>query len=299
MENRKKCLLIDGNNLVYRSYYAAQRLGWLGEHKEIYIFLKIFLSLFRKAEYQKLFIVFDRGKQTFRNEIDKDYKSNRTQTPDELIKHLRSVQRLIRELGLHYWDSERFEADDLIASFVKKFAETDNYNFDFHIFSQDKDLFQLVASNVKLLRYKESRLELFTIDDFQKIFNFSHLDFRYYLALIGDKADNIKGVKGIGEKRASYLVTNFKNVEETFLQLALLPKELKLLMADKREQIESNIKMISLVEDIKLEDWSSYDFSRKLLIENPKLIAYCKQYELVSILSSLRGTQNRTRTDTE
>lgn len=297
MGSRKKCLIIDGNNLVYRSYYAAQKLVWLGERKEIYIFLKIFISLLRKENYQKIFLVFDKAKRTFRNELNKDYKMQREKTPEPIIKHLREVQALIKSVGLQYSESENFEADDLIASFVKKFADHDD--FDFHILSQDKDLFQLLRNNVKLLRYRENKLELFGIEAFESLFRFSHLDFKYYLSLIGDKVDNIKGIKGIGEKRANYIVSNFGNLENTFLQMASLPKELQMLISGKREEIESNGALISLVENIDLEEWEHYDFSKKALVENPKLIDFCQQNQLTNFLLSLNGTQNRTRTDTE
>jgi DNA polymerase I len=299
MENKKKCLIIDGNNLIHRSYHASQKLTWLGENKEIYIFLKIFISLIKKENYEKLFIVFDKNKKTFRNEMNSEYKKNRGKTPNSLIKHLSEVQKLINEINLEYSVCENFEADDLIASFIKKFANN-NIEFDFHIFSQDKDLFQLLSKNVKILRYKENKLELFGSKEFLILFNFSHINFRYYLALVGDKVDNIKGINGIGKKRASYIVSTYENLENTFSNTNSLPKELKVLIENERKGIEKNIEIISLVENIDLKDWKNYDFSKRSLIENHKLIDFCKKRNLNNILSSLTsGTQNRTRTDTE
>lgn len=298
MENKKKCLIIDGNNLIHRSYHASQKLTWLDKNKEMYIFLKIFISLIKKENYEKLFIVFDKNKKTFRNEINSEYKKNRKETPISLIKHLNEVQELINEINLKYSVCENFEADDLIASFIKKFAN--NIEFDFHIFSQDKDLFQLLSKNVKILRYKENKLELFGSEEFLNLFNFSHINFKYYLALIGDKVDNIKGIYGIGEKKANYIISTYENLENTFLNINSIPKELKVLIKDKRNEIEKNIKIISLVENINLKDWKNYDFSKRNLIENHELIEFCKKRNLSNILSSLMsGTQNRTRTDTE
>jgi DNA polymerase I len=298
MENKKKCLIIDGNNLIHRSYHASQKLIWLGENKEMYIFLKIFISLIKKENYEKLFIVFDKNKKTFRNEMNSEYKKNRKKTPDSLIKHLGEVQKLINEINLEYLVCENFEADDLIASFIKKFAN--NAEFDFHIFSQDKDLFQLLSKNVKILRYKENKLELFGSEEFLILFNFSHINFKYYLALVGDKVDNIKGIDGIGKKRANYIVSTYENLENTFFNINSLPKELKVLIENERKEIEKNIEIISLVENIDLKDWKNYDFSKRSLIENHKLVNFCEKRNLRNTLSSLiSGTQNRTRTDTE
>jgi DNA polymerase-1 len=225
----------------------------MGENKEVYIFLKIFISLLRKNDYQKIFIVFDESKETFRHNLNKDYKANREKSSDELIKHLKSIQNLINNSGLFFSSDKNFEADDLIASFIKKFKNEEN--FEFHIFSQDKDLFQLLSENVFILRYNKNKdLEKFGIKEFFKINNFSHENFKYYLALMGDKVDNIKGIPGIGEKRAKYIVENFQNIEKTFLNIDLVPKEIKVAIKGKEKEIEENLKMVSLEENIELKD---------------------------------------------
>jgi DNA polymerase-1 len=127
----------------------------MGENKEVYIFLKIFISIIKKENYEKLFIVFDESNETFRHNINKDYKANREKSSDELIKHLKGIQDLINKSGLFFTSNRNFEADDLIASFIKKFK--DKSNFEFHILSQDKDLFQLLDKNVYILRYNNNK----------------------------------------------------------------------------------------------------------------------------------------------
>jgi len=224
----------------------------MGENKEVYIFLKVFISVIKKENYEKLFIVFDEGKETFRNVINKDYKANREKSSDELISHLKNIQDLINKSGLFFTSNKNFEADDLIASFIKKFKEKSD--FEFHIFSQDKDLFQLLDKNVYILRYdKNKSLEKFGTEEFFKINNFSHNNFKYYLALMGDKVDNIKGIQGIGEKRAKYIVENFQNVENTFLNISSIPKEIKSAIEGKEKEIEENLKMVSLEKNIEIK----------------------------------------------
>ena len=202
--------------------------------------------------YEKLFIVFDEGKQTFRNRIDSSYKAQRKRTPESIINHIIRIQNLLIDNNIYYLTDINFEADDLIASFIKKFSS--DKSCEFHILSQDKDLFQLLSENVFLLRYKENRLDKFGSQEFLEMNGFSHENFVYYLALKGDKVDNIKGVKGIGEKKAAYLTTNFHNLENTFKKIEIIPTKVRKLIEDQKELIEQNISMISLVNDLQIDE---------------------------------------------
>ncbi len=230
--------------------------------------------------------------------MDRSYKSNRARTPEQLFSFLNQVKNLLTECNLSYSSSTEFEADDLIASFVENFSTKNDYEF--HIFSQDKDLFQLLSDNIKLLRYREGVLENFGPKEFFETNKFPHQSFCYYLALLGDKSDNIRGVDGIGKKRASYLASQFQNLESTFQQIKEITPDIQSSIKHQRDLIEKNIKTVSLVRNIPTKHWESYNFSWEKFRRNEKLVAFCKERKFTRFLSYLvNGTQSRIRTDTD
>ncbi|HXN54394.1 MAG TPA: 5'-3' exonuclease H3TH domain-containing protein [Mycoplasmatales bacterium] len=288
MKIKKKCLIVDGNNLAYRSYYASQNLKWMKENKEIFIFLKILISIIKKNKYDKILFTFDEGKETSRKLARSDYKCNREKTPRKIIESLTKMKEIVERLGIKQESNKNYEADDIIASFIKK--NINNDNFEFHIFSQDKDLFQLISSNVKILRYKDKKLEIFGEEGFKLENGFSNKYFTYYLALKGDKIDNIKGIYGIGDKRTKYIVSKFKNLEDTFSNLNFIPIEIKLLIENKREEIRKNIEIVSLVENIPLKvDWKDCEFSWDSIKMNKEFIEFCEIKKMKSIISMIQG----------
>ena len=214
----KDLLIIDGHNFLFRSYYGVPR-GAMIDNIAIHGIYGFFSLLRKTIEYTKatdLFIVFDSesGINEKVNQI-KDYKSNRLYD-EEAFKQLMYIKRILNILKIPWLEREDYEADDVIASAVKQ-LQTSFSNI--VIASTDSDFLQLLNKKRYLMRGK---LKLFGLEDFYNYFGFPPEYYVDYLSLKGDKSDNIDGIQGIGHKRASILIQNFKTLEKVFDNLDLL-----------------------------------------------------------------------------
>lgn len=194
--------LIDGSGYIFRAFYAVAPLTTKGglHTNALFGFTKMLLKLIRDKKDEKLVVVFDAGKTTFRNELYDKYKANRSEAPQELIEQFPYFRKIAKALGLCVLELPGYEADDVIATLVDKVKDP-------VIVSGDKDLMQLVGNGTYIIdpmKDKEIR-EAEVIEKFgvppDKVVE--------VLALMGDSSDNIPGVKGIGPKTASDLVLRY------------------------------------------------------------------------------------------
>lgn len=182
-----------------------------------------------------------------------------------------------------------FEADDLIASFVKqKSLLCPDWIFD--VFSQDKDLLQLLSSQVNILKYINGEIALFTYQEFYKEYKFSPSSYVDYLCLLGDKSDNIGGVDGIGIKSAQKLIQEFDNLENIYQNIKQLSSKIETLLVKNQNLVFQNKQLITLKKDLVLPiNWKKCDFSWDQWRTNQNLIEFCQKYQFKSILKSLIG----------
>src|SRR4051794_4402980 len=124
LSTSKRCLIIDGNNLFYRSYHASRHLPWENECKAIFIFLRIIISLLKENDYQKLLVVFDSTKINFRHHILPEYKIHRLAAPPQLLQQMDCLQEIFYQSDIPLIKLTNYEADDLIASFVSQNSES-------------------------------------------------------------------------------------------------------------------------------------------------------------------------------
>ena len=280
----KKCLVIDGNNLFHRCYHASRHLPWESEVKAIFIFLRILGSLLHKNSYQKLLIIFDSAKTNFRHQILLEYKTNRLATPPELLGQMDFLQNLLMQSGIPLTKLINFEADDLIASFVSQNSRSDS-SWTFNIFSQDKDLFQLLSNQVNIYRYIKGKIISLTYQEFYQEYKFSPSSYVDYLCLLGDKVDNIIGVNGIGTKSAQQLIEKFGTIENLYQNIHQLTPKTRDLLVKNQELVNRNKQLISLKKDLILPiNWEQCDFSWKQWKTNQELINFCQKYQFKSIL---------------
>src|SRR5947199_7755143 len=118
MEEQKKYLVVDGNNLLYSSYHVSQKLTWKIKNRTIFFFLRVMISILKKGNYQKLLITFDDGGTNFRKTLLPEYKAQRTSMPEELFQQLELLKSLLVNVKLNYIQIVDCEADDIIASLV-------------------------------------------------------------------------------------------------------------------------------------------------------------------------------------
>lgn len=215
----KKVILVDGNNLLFRSYFATAYTGNTMRNSKgfptngLYGLVNMLNKIIREEKPEYMLVAFDKGK-TFRHEKYLDYKGGRNETPDDLKKQFSVAKKLVPLMGIKCFEIDNYEADDIIGTY-SKMALIDP-EFETTIVSSDKDLLQLIneETEVKLLKQKDYiRMNEETFIDTYGIKPIRMIDLK---GLMGDASDNIPGVKGIGEKTALKLLQGYDSLENVY-----------------------------------------------------------------------------------
>ena len=216
----KKIVLIDGNNLIFRSYYATAYSGSMMKNSKgfptnaLYGLINMLNKIVSEENPTHIMIAFDKGK-TFRHEKYLDYKAGRSETPDELKQQFSIAKEISDVMGIKHFEIDNYEADDIIGTFAELINNMDDAEG--LIVSSDKDLIQLISDKVKmkLLKSKDYIMmdkkefkEVYGIDDPKKMIDLK--------SLMGDSSDNIPGVKGIGEKTAISLIQKYDSLDGVY-----------------------------------------------------------------------------------
>lgn len=290
-----KVVLIDGNNLVFRSYYATAYNGNVMKNSKgfptnaIYGFINMINKIINEEKPIYVMIAFDKGK-TFRHDKYKEYKSGRIEMPIELKEQFPICKQICTAMGIKYYEIDNYEADDIIGTFAKKIDETDD--FDGLIVSSDKDLLQLISDSVKVKLLKQSGFVMMDKKEFKSTYQVEPINMIDLKALMGDSSDNIPGVKGIGEKTAINLLSKYHTLDNLYNNLdELTPKNKEKLELDKESAYYSyflatickevpmdisfddiKYKGINALEYIKiLEDLEFYSLIKKIDIDKDLL----------------------------
>lgn len=238
----KKVVLVDGNNLMFRSYFATLYSGSTLRNKKgfptnaIYGFVNMINKIISEEKPMYMAVAFDIGK-TFRHEKYDYYKGKRDNTPDELKEQFPIAKQILTAMNIKYFELQGYEADDIIGTFSKKCEQDDDFKA--LIVSSDKDLLQLITdqTEVKLLKTKDYiRMDYKTFYDTYGIEPIKMIDLK---ALMGDASDNIPGVKGIGEKTALKLLTTYGSLSSIYEHI----DEIKGSVKDKLIQDKDNAYM--------------------------------------------------------
>ena len=215
----KKVILVDGNNLLFRSYFATAYTGNTMRNSKgfptngLYGLVNMLNKIIREEKPEYMLVAFDKGK-TFRHEKYLDYKGGRNETPDDLKRQFSVAKKLVPLMGIKCFEIDNYEADDIIGTY-SKMALIDP-EFETTIVSSDKDLLQLIneETEVKLLKQKDYiRMNEEIFIDTYGIKPIRMIDLK---GLMGDASDNIPGVKGIGEKTALKLLQEYDSLENVY-----------------------------------------------------------------------------------
>lgn len=215
----KKIILVDGNNLMFRSYYATAYSGSIMRNSKdfptnaLYGFVSMINKIIDEENPEYMAVAFDIGKN-FRKDKYQDYKAGRHETPQDLKLQMPVAREILDKMGIKHFELEPYEADDIIGT-LAKMADNDP-DFDATIVSSDRDLLQLISDvvDVKLLKQKgHIRYNPQTFYEDYKIAPINIIDLK---ALAGDSSDNIPGVKGVGEKTALTLLQKYTTLENIY-----------------------------------------------------------------------------------
>lgn len=215
-----KLILIDGNSIFFRAYYAtAYGRGPLMQNKEgvytnaLFAFVNM-LEKILETDYTHVLVAFDTGKPTFRHLANDDYKKGRAPMPEEMVVQIPLIHEYLAHKQIEDVAIDGYEADDIIGTLAEKASK----EMKVEIYSSDKDLLQLVSDQitVKLIKKGISEIESVTPKSFYETYQIDHSLMVDLKALMGDNSDNIKGVPGVGEKTAIKLLQQYGSLENIF-----------------------------------------------------------------------------------
>ncbi|MEK5216400.1 DNA polymerase I [Psychrobacillus psychrotolerans] len=216
----EKILLLDGNSLAYRAFFALPLLT--NEHgihtNAVYGFTMMLQKIMDEENPTHMLVAFDAGKTTFRHSTFGDYKGGRQKTPPELSEQFPYIRKLIDAYGIKRYELEMYEADDIIGTLSK---QADEKGQQVVIVSGDKDLTQLATdkTTVYITRKGITDIEKYTPEHVQEKYGLTPLQIIDMKGLMGDASDNIPGVPGVGEKTAIKLLKEHGSVEDLYKAL--------------------------------------------------------------------------------
>lgn len=221
MEN-KKLLLLDGNSLAYRCFFALNVKNFTNHEgiptNAIYGFKRILDAILKEIKPTHILAAFDASNKTFRTDLYADYKSGRAKTPDELFEQFPAIHQLLRLMGIKDYELADYEADDIIGTLAQKGNQA---QMDVAIVTGDRDLTQLVneQTTVYITQKGFSTYETYTPDYLKAKVGITSDQIIDLKALTGDTSDNYPGVKGIGEKTALKLLKQYSTLENLYQHL--------------------------------------------------------------------------------
>jgi len=237
----KKLYLIDGNSLLYRSYYAIQRLSTSKGFptNAVFGFISMLKKLMEKEEPHYLGIVFDTKGPTIRHKAFKDYKAHRKPMPEDLVVQIPVIKKIVKAFNIPFFEQENYEADDVLGTLAHRAS---SQNIQSVIVTTDKDIYQLVDKSTTVF----NPVKDITLDEkkVKEHFGVSPSQVVDVLALWGDPSDNIPGVPGIGEKTSKALINQFGSLEKLLKNLDKIEK------ARLQEKIKQNLDQLKLSQQL-------------------------------------------------
>jgi len=296
---KKKLLLVDGNSVAFRAFFALHNSLERFKNKNglhtnaIYAFNNMFENVMQKEMPTHVLVAFDAGKTTFRTEFYSEYKAGRSKTPGEFKEQMPYIRELLTGLGVKYYELENFEADDIIGTLAH---QVDKEEFDVVVLSGDRDLTQLATDTVKVeITVKGvSDIESYTPEHVsEKYDGLTPKQIIDIKGLAGDTSDNIPGVTKIGEKTAIKLLKQYGSVEGVYEHIdEMKPSKMKENLINDKEQAFLS-KRLATIEvnapiDVKIDElrYEGKDLE--------KLIPFYKEMDFKQFLSRLNVEEEQT-----
>lgn len=295
-----KIILLDGNSLSYRAYYAMPALkNKKGLYtNSVYGFTLMLEKILEDTKPKYALVAFDKGKETFRHKSYEAYKGTRDKTPTELVEQFGYVRELIESYGIKYEEHFDYEADDIIGSYAK-IAE--KAGLEVIIVSGDKDLTQLASDNITVYYTKRgvTEIDYYTPGFINEKYGLTPQQIIDMKGLMGDKSDNIPGIPGVGEKTAIKLLTEYETVENVLENIDNISgKKLKERLTEGKEDAILSKKLATIFTDVpvdnKIEDLTFKEDreKKKELFEKLEFVSFLRK------LSQEKSVEDPSETET-
>ncbi len=289
----KKLILVDGNNLMFRSYYATAYTGNMMKNSKgvptnaLFGFVSMINKIISEEQPTYMAVAFDIGKN-FRKEEYDFYKEGRIDTPEELKIQMPIARDILDKMGIKHFELAPYEADDIVGTIVKMTEE--DKDFASLIVSSDKDLLQLISDETEVKLLKQSGFIRYNHESFVADYGIEPIRMIDLKALMGDSSDNIPGVKGIGEKTALKLLQEYGSLENLYLNIDKITGKTKEKLVNDKEMAFISKKIATIYRDVPLhivlEDLK-YEG-----INNEELIDLFKELEFFSLLKNMEVKKN-------
>lgn len=290
----KKVILVDGNNLLFRSYYATAYNGVIMKNSKgfptnaLYGFINMMKKIIEEEKPNYIMVAFDKGK-TFRHDKYDSYKAGRQEMPDELRVQFPEAKSVLDAMGIFHYEIDNYEADDIIGTVSKMVDEEDQ--FIATIVSSDKDLLQLISDEVDVKLLKQSGFIRMDRNEFFKTYQVEPIRMIDLKALMGDTSDHIPGVKGIGEKTAINLLSQYDSLDNLYNHIDEVKGKTqeKLIMDKENAYMSYDLATIyrEVPLDFELEDLKYRGENQAMFIEK------LEEYEFHSMLRKLNVNEEK------
>ncbi len=284
----EKVILIDGNNILFRSYYATAYNGNTMKNSKgfptnaLYGLVNMMNKIIEEEKPTYIMCAFDKGK-TFRHEKYADYKGGRMATPDELKMQFPEAKKLVEAMGINYFEIDNYEADDIIGTFAKKC--NNNKEFDAVIISSDKDLLQLITDEVEVKLLKQVGNIRMTHQEFVNTYGIEPPRMVDLKSLMGDSSDNIPGVKGVGEKTALQLLQEYKTLDNIYENIDNIKGKLKDKLIEGKESAYQSYDLATIYTEVPID--TDFEKIRYKGYDTLKYIELLEDYEFYSLIKKM------------
>ncbi len=286
--SREKFIVIDGNSLLYRAFYALPPLqNRRGEHTNaVYGFTNMLFKLLEEEKPDYIAVAFDPPKPSFRVRIDESYKAQREKMPQELGEQIGRTRQILEAMHIPVFVVDDFEADDVIGSLADSFVE---HGHSVTVVSGDADLLQLIGDNITVMLTKKgiSQMQRYDRNLLKESYGMTPEQFIDYKALKGDPSDNIPGVPGIGDKTARNLLAEYGSIEKIYENIGKIKGKPAQNLKDYREQLYTGRVLVTLRRDLQLEP--DHDQCRFREPDHDQLLSIFNELEFKNLANRVKA----------
>ena len=294
-----KLVIIDGNSLFYRSFYALPLLkNSVGEYSNaVYGFAIQIVNIINTIKPTHIAVAFDAAKHTFRNDIYSEYKANRKPMPTELRGQIEPLKKMLKLMNIEMCEQVGVEGDDIVGTLAKRFNDTETI-----IVTADRDTLQLIDDTTKVYFTKKGTSELYVVDEavLMQDYGLKPAQIIDLKALQGDMSDNIPGVSGIGDKTATKLLQTYGSIDGIYQHIDELTGKQKEYLVAGKDNAYLSYTLATIKTDVDIN--CSLDDCKYIFPFTSEVYEFFKFYEFKSLLKrnelfeSIENNESKTET---